>query len=71
MIEKNAEYILKTVEGMSKIFESLKVSFEKSFTQLSRANTNFSEAKNMLDKFESEFKLLQNFKIHQEENSLK
>jgi len=71
MIEKNAEYILKTVEGMGKIFENLKISFEKSFKQLRYATTNFEEAKNILDKFESEYKLLQNFKIYQDENSLK
>ena len=71
MIEKNAEYILKAVEGMGKIFENLKTSFEKSFKQLKFTNTNFEEAKNILDKFETEFKLLQNFRIHQNEDSLK
>ena len=71
MVEKNAEYILKIVEGIGKIFENLKISFEKSFKQLRFTNTNFEEAKNMLDKFEAEFKLLQNFKIYQNEDSLK
>jgi len=71
MIEKNAENILKTVEGMSKIFENLKISFEKSFKQLKYTNSNFEEAKNILDKFESEFKLLQNFRIDQNKDSLK
>jgi len=71
MIEKNAEYILKVVEGMGKIFENLKTSFEKSFKQLKFTNTNFEEAKNMLDKFESEFKSLKNFRVHQNEDSIK
>ncbi|MCS7180317.1 MAG: DNA recombination protein RmuC, partial [bacterium] len=63
IIEKNAEYILKTFEGMGKIFDDLKISFEKSMRQLKYTNNNFEEAKSFLDKFESEFKALQKFKI--------
>jgi len=62
IIEKNAEYILKSFEGMTKILENLKDSFERSFKQLKFANSNFEEAKNILDKFDSEFKSLQKFK---------
>jgi len=63
IIEKNAEYILKSFEGMGKIFENLKNSFEKSIRQLKYTNSNFEEAKNFLDKFETEFKELQKIKI--------
>jgi len=63
VIEKNAEYILKAFEGMGKIFDDLKISFEKSIKQLKYTNSNFEEAKNFLDKFEVEFKALQKIKI--------
>ncbi|MFN4226809.1 MAG: DNA recombination protein RmuC [Candidatus Ratteibacteria bacterium] len=63
IIEKNAEYILKAFEGMGKIFDNLKDSFEKSFKQLKYTNSNFEEAKNLLDKFETEFRNLQKIKI--------
>ncbi|MGC8977115.1 MAG: DNA recombination protein RmuC [Candidatus Ratteibacteria bacterium] len=65
IIEKNAEYILKTFEGMGKIFENLKISFEKSLKQLKYTNSNFEEAKNILEKFESELKALRSFKIEE------
>ncbi len=63
IIEKNAEYILKAFEGMGKIFDNLRDSFEKSFKQLKYTNSNFEEAKNLLDKFETEFRNLQKIKI--------
>ncbi|MCM8818741.1 MAG: DNA recombination protein RmuC [Candidatus Omnitrophica bacterium] len=67
IIEKNAEYILKTFEGMGKIFDELRISFEKSFKQLKFTNSNFEEAKNILDKFEREFKAIQKLKIENSE----
>ncbi|MCM8784659.1 MAG: DNA recombination protein RmuC [Candidatus Omnitrophica bacterium] len=63
IIEKNAEYILKAFEGMGKIFDNLRDSFEKSFKQLKYTSSNFEDAKNLLDKFESEFRNLQKIKI--------
>ncbi|MCM8772944.1 MAG: DNA recombination protein RmuC [Candidatus Omnitrophica bacterium] len=70
VIEKNAEYILKTFEGMSKIFYDLKSSFEKAFKQLKYTNSNFDEAKNILDKFEIELKSLQKIRMESPENKL-
>jgi len=61
-IERNASYILKSVEGMVKTLDNLKTHFEKASRQLKYANTNFDEAKNYLDKFESEFNSLARLK---------
>ena len=61
-IERNASYILKSVEGMVKTLDNLREYFEKASRQLKYANTNFQEAKDYLDKFENDFKSLAHFK---------
>lgn len=62
-IEKNAEYIIESVEGMAKLLGNLKDSFEKASKQLGYTSKNFEEAKNYLDKFENEFKNLSKIKL--------
>ncbi|RKY30702.1 MAG: hypothetical protein DRP67_04035 [Candidatus Omnitrophota bacterium] len=62
-IEKSAEYIIESVEGMGKLLEDLKDSFEKASKQLGYTSKNFEEAKNYLDKFENEFKNLSKIKL--------
>jgi len=62
-IEKNASYILESVEGMGKILENLKNAFDKASKQLRYTGTNFEEAKDYLDKFENEFRNLTRIKI--------
>lgn len=61
-IEKNASYILKSVEGLVKTLENLRTYFDKASRQLKYTSSNFEEVKNYLDKFESEFKSLARFK---------
>ncbi|HDD64861.1 MAG TPA: DNA recombination protein RmuC [Firmicutes bacterium] len=64
-IERNASYILKSVEGMSKTLENLRIKFERAATQLKYTRTNFEEAKDYLDKFENEFKSLAKLNIEE------